>query len=148
MGEAFGVAGTAVGVISLGIQTAQGILWYYGAWKDRDDDISTMCTSLNNLTETLNVLLETIKPPAKFHQNVKDNVENGIRTFGETLKKLDHELKKVKGTEPPKPGTRSTIRLHLLRLLYPFKKDTLEKIQKVVSEARSNLRLALDALSL
>jgi len=79
MGEAFGVAGTAVGVISLGIQTAQGILWYYGAWKDRDKDISRMCTSLGNLTTTLNVLLETIKPPAAFDSNVKDNVENNIK---------------------------------------------------------------------
>jgi hypothetical protein len=148
MGEAFGVAGSAVGVISLGIQTAQGILWYYRAWKHQDDDISRICASLENLTETLKVLLEIIKPPVVFDKNVKDNVERSINTFDGTLKKLENELGKVKNTEPPTPEARSTIRRHVRRALYPFKEATLVKIQGVVSEARSNLGLALDVLKL
>jgi hypothetical protein len=148
MGEAFGVAGSAVGIISLGIQTAQGILWYYGAWKDRDDDISNMCASLNNLTETLKALQETVKPPALFSEIVKDNVEKSINAFNKTLNKLEDELEKVKEPVLPKPGARSTIRRHVRRALYPFKEATLRKIQGVVSEARSSLTLALDVLKL
>lgn len=149
MGEAFGVAGSAVGIISLGIQTAQGILWYYGAWKDRDDDISNMCASLNNLTETLKALRETVKPPALFSEIVKDSVEKSINAFNRTLNKLEDELEKVKkDTEPPKLGARSTIRRHVRRALYPFKEATLGKIQGAVSEARSSLALALDVLKL
>jgi len=148
MGEAFGVAGSAVSIISLGIQTAQGILWYYGAWKDRDDDISNMCASLNNLTETLKALRETIKPPALFSEIVKDSVEKSINTFNRTLNKLEDELEKVKDTEPPKLGARSTIRRHVRRALYPFKEATLGKVQGAVSEARSSLALALEVLKL
>jgi hypothetical protein len=148
MGEAFGVASSAVSIISLGIQIAQGILWYYGAWKDRDDDISNMCASLNNLTESLKALRETLKPPALFSEVVKDCVEKSIIAFNRTLNKLEDELKKVKDTEPPKPGARSTIRRHVRRALYPFKEATLGKIQGAVSEARSSLTLALDVLKL
>jgi hypothetical protein len=148
MAEAFGVASSAVGIISLSIQTAQGILWYYGAWKDRADDISSMCTSLNALTETLDILSKTIKPPAVFGQIVKDNVEKSINTFDGTLKKLENELDTVKRTELPKPGLRFTIRRHVWRALYPFKKHTLVKIKGIISEARSNLFLALEVLKL
>jgi ankyrin repeat domain-containing protein 50 len=148
VGEAFGVAGSAVGIISAGIQTAQGILWYYGAWKDRDDDISNMCASLNNLAETLKALRETVKPPTLFSEIVKENVEKSINAFNGTLNRLKDELEKVKDTEPPKPGARSRIRRHVQRALYPFKEATLRKIQGVVSEARSSLTLALDVLKL
>jgi hypothetical protein len=148
MGEAIGVAGSAVGIISLGIQAAQGILWYYRAWKDQDGDISRMCSSLDNLIGTLKVLLKTIEPPATFGKSVKGSVENSINAFHETLKKLESELEKVENTEPPKPGARSAIRRHVRRACYPFKEATLVKIQGDISEARSNLSLALDVLGL
>ncbi|KAH0553143.1 hypothetical protein GP486_006671, partial [Trichoglossum hirsutum] len=148
MGEAIGVAGSAVGIISLGIQTAQGILWYYRAWKDQDDDISRMCSSLHNLTETLKVLLDTIAPPATFGKSVKGSVENNINTFHGTLKKLEYELEKLKDAELPKPGARSMIRRHVRRACYPFREATLVKIQGDISEARSNLGSALDILGL
>lgn len=37
--------GTAVGVISLGIQVLEGIVDYYSAYKDYGDDIASLCTS-------------------------------------------------------------------------------------------------------
>jgi len=116
--------------VMLGLsQTAQGILWYYEAWKNRDNDISRMCTSLKNLTATLNVLLETIKPPAAFDSKVKDNVENCIKTFDGSLKELKTELENIKDTEPPNPRVRAALRRHVRRALYPFKEATLVKIQ-------------------
>jgi hypothetical protein len=146
MAEALGVAGSVVGIVSIGIQIAQGFLKYYGAWKDQDGDVSNMCASLDNLLGTLTILLKTIQPPAKFDEDVKDNVEKSINTFGGALEKLKGELKKVQDTESPKPGVRSTMRRHVRRALYPFKEDTLRKIQGAASEARSNLALALQVL--
>ena len=148
MGEAFGVAGSAVGIISAGIQTAQGILWYYGAWKSQDDDVLRICASLDNLKGTLDVLLKAIDPPAVFSKNVKENVEKSLDTFNGTFQKLRAELAKVEDTEPPKSGTRSKFRRHVRRALYSFKEATLAKFQGDVSDARSNLSLALDVLKL
>jgi hypothetical protein len=148
MSEAFGVASSAVGVISLGIQIAQGILWYYGAWQGQDDDVLRICASLDNLKGTLDVLLKAINPPAVFSKNVKENVEKSINAFNGTLQKLRAELDKVKDTEPPKSGTRSKFRRHVRRALYPFKEATLAKFQGGVSDARANLSLALDVLKL
>jgi hypothetical protein len=148
MAEVFGVASIVVSVISFGIQTAQGILWYYGAWNHQDEDVLSMCSSLDNLNGTLDVLLTAVKPPAVFIKGVKDNVEQSIKTFEGTLKKLEAELNRVKGTELPKLGTRSNFRRHVRRALYPFKEATLARFQGAISEARSNLSLALDVLKL
>ncbi|KAI9764300.1 MAG: hypothetical protein M1839_005966 [Geoglossum umbratile] len=146
MAEALGVAGSAVGIVSLGIQLTQGLPKHYGSWKDQDNDISDMCASLDSLQRTLTILLETIQPPARFGMSIKDSVEKNVHHINGALEKLEDELRKVQGTEPPKLGARSAMRRHVRRALYPFREETLSKIQRVVSEARSNLELALQVL--
>jgi hypothetical protein len=39
MGDPFSVAGSAVGVISLGLTVCQGLLTYYGQFKAYDEEI-------------------------------------------------------------------------------------------------------------
>jgi|SRR5579862_6436833 len=146
MAEALGVASGVAGIVSLGIQLTQGLLKYYGSWKDYDNDISDMCASLDSLQRTLTILLETIQPPARFNMCIKDSVEKNVDHINEALEQLKDELRKVQGTEPPEPGARSLMRRHVRRALYPFREETLRKIQRVVSEARSNLDLALQVL--
>jgi hypothetical protein len=146
MAEALGVAGSVVGIVSLGIQLTEGLLKYYASWKDQDNDISAMCASLDSLQRTLTVLSRTIQPPARFGMSIKDSVEKNVNCITGILEKLKDELEKVQGTEPPNPGARSAMRRHVRRALYPFREETLSKIQRVVSEARSNLDLALQVL--
>ena len=62
------------------------------------------------------------------------------------MKKLGNELKKVQNTESPKPEVRAAMRRHVWRALYPFKEETLQKIQNAVSEARFNSNLILQIL--
>jgi hypothetical protein len=56
MAEALRVAGSVVSIVSLGIQLTQGLLKYYKSWKDQDNIVADMCTSLNNLSGSLTVL--------------------------------------------------------------------------------------------
>ena len=146
MAEALGVAGSVVGIVSLGIQLTQGLLKYYGSWKDQDNDISDMCASLDSLQRTLTILSKTIQPPARFGMSIKDSVEKHVNRIHSALERLKDELRKVQGTESPKPGSRSAMRRHVRRALYPFREETLSKIRRVVFEARSNLDLALQVL--
>jgi len=141
-----GVAGSVVGIVSLGIQVTQGLLKYYGSWKDQDSDVSEMCISLDALSRTLTILLETIQPPAKFGMSITENVEKNIKNIDQALSKLKDVLRKVQGPESPKPGVRSAMQRQLWRALYPFTKETLSKIQRIVSEAHLNLNFALQVL--
>jgi hypothetical protein len=148
MAETLGIASGAISIVAFAIDATKDILWYYGAWKNQGEDVEQMLTSVNGLKGTLESLQETIKPPASFPKNVVENVEKSIKSFNSCCDKLKDELKKVQETEPPKPGVRSKIRLHMRKAMYPFKDATLVKIRNVVSEARANLSLALDSLKL
>jgi hypothetical protein len=146
MVEALGVAGSVVGIVSLGIQVAQGLLKYYESWKDQDQDISDMCVSLGSLLGTLMIISETIQPPAKFARSVTENVEKNIQRIKQAMDKLSDELGQALNLGLPKQGARALMRLHIRRALYPFKEQTLLNIQQVISEACSNLNTALHAL--
>jgi hypothetical protein len=141
-----GVASSVIGIISFGIQITQGLLKYYGSWKDQDNDVSDMCASLDSLSRTLTFLSETIQQHAASGMRIENSVEENVKHVDKAIKKLENELRKVRGTEPPQPGVRTAMRRHVRRALYPFKEKTLRKIQQAVSEARSNLGVALQVL--
>jgi ankyrin repeat domain-containing protein 50 len=141
-----GVASGVIGIVSFGVQITQGLLTYYGSWKDQDNNVLDMCASLDGLSRTLTLLLKTIQQHATPGGPIEKSVEENVNRVDEAMKKLEDELRKVQATESPKPGVRAAMRRHVRRALYPFKENTLRKIQQVVSEARSNLDIALQVL--
>jgi hypothetical protein len=146
MAEALGVAGSAVGIISLGIQVAQGLLAYYGSWKDQDKEISNMCTSLDNLLGTLVTLQPIVKAfDESDDMSVREKVEKNIRTIKQGIDELSEKLNFVLNLKLPKE---EVMRRRMRKLLYPFKQPTLSKLEQVISQARSNLGISLQILHL
>jgi len=141
-----GVAASVVGITSFGIQITQGILQYYGSWRDQDSDVANMCASLDSLSRTLAVLSETFQRRDPPSMSIQKRVVESVDRVNIVMKKLEDELKKVQSTESPKPGVRAVMRRHVRRGLYPFKEETLQKIQNAVSEARDDLNLTLQVL--
>lgn len=141
-----GVASGFISLVSFSIQITQGLLRYYESWKDQDNDVSDMCASLHSLSRTLTILSETIQRRATPGMRIEKGVEENVNCVNEAMKKLEDELRKVQGTEFPKLGVRAAMRRHVRRGFYPFKEKTLGKIQRAISEARSNLGVALQVL--
>ena len=148
MAEALGVAGSVVGIVSLGIQLTHGLLKYYGAWKDQDNVVEDICISLDNISGSLTVLKKALQPPTRFDKSVKDSVENNINAMYGTMQKLEVALRKVRDAESPKVGARSAMRRHVRRAFYPFREETLSRIKQIVTEAHLNLDLALQVLQM
>jgi hypothetical protein len=146
MAEVLGVASGAVSIVSIGIQVARGLLEYYESWKNQGQDISDMCISLESLLRTLIVVSDTITPPAKFARSVTMNVERNVQPVMQAVNKLSDKLEKVLSIGIPKQSAQALMRRHIRRTLYPFREQTLLNIQRGISEARSNLDLALQAL--
>lgn len=148
MAEGLGVAGSVVSIVSLSIQLAQGLLKYYGSWRDQDNIVEDMCISLDNLSGSLTVLEKALQPPARFDKSVKDSVEKNINAMYGTMRRLEDGLRKVREAESPKVGVRSAMRRHVRRAFYPFREETLSKIQRGVAEAHLNLDLVLQVLQM
>jgi hypothetical protein len=139
------VAGSAVGIISLGIQACQGLLQYYGSWKDAPKGVTQMCKSVQNLEETLKVLKATIKDKGVATQ-AETGVHNSIDACTVGINELQAELttlQEVKGS-----SIWSKVHGQGRRLLYPFRESTLVKLKEIVAEIRENLSLAMDVLHL
>jgi hypothetical protein len=90
-----GVAASVVGIISFGIQIAQGILQYYGSWRDQDSDVADMCVSLDSLSRTLAVLSETFQRHDPPSMSIQKRVVESVDRVNIVMKKLKDELKKV-----------------------------------------------------
>jgi ankyrin repeat domain-containing protein 50 len=143
MAEALGVAGSVVGIVSFGIQLCQGLVQYYGSWKDRDDNIKATTSSLENLS-TILVLIQTSVQGRSFPKDIVETVEKSIESCESGIKQLNNKLAKVKSTD--KADLKSKLKDHGGRLLYPFKESTLAKLREVVADIRANLSLSLAAL--
>jgi hypothetical protein len=89
-----GVVGSAVGIVSLGIQVCQGLLKYYGAWKDSQKDISTMYTSVNNFISILKQLEKKLSHPSLDEETAKD-VSSSILACKGGICALEDELAKA-----------------------------------------------------
>ena len=148
MAEALGVAGSIVGLVSLGIQISQGLLTYYESWKNSNSTISYMYVSLENLSKTLEIIKDAIQSPKRYDKSTVEYVEEHISHVRSALQELDDQLKRVRAENIPNAGTRAVMRKHVRKLLYPFKEETLNSIQRVVAEARFNLDLGLQVLQL
>ena len=147
MGDAFGVAGSAVGVISLGIQVCQGLLVYYDSWKGCHQDIENTSRSLASLTETLKLVSRAIRNKQGQGDPVEEQINSIVLRCLTGIKALSEELKSFE-RYPDSADIRSKIKSHMRRLYYPFKESTLSKLRDSVQDVRDELVPALSVLQL
>ncbi|KAK0100804.1 hypothetical protein ONS95_007251 [Cadophora gregata] len=137
------MAEVAIGIVSLGIQVCQGLLKYYGSWKDGPKDAATMCSFVESLSETLVQLEQTLARTPE----ISATVISCIEACRSSIEKLDKKLSKVQSVSDP-GKMKSRIHDQGRRLLYPFRESTLAKLKEIVTDIRSNLALAVDTTQL
>ncbi|KAL7928629.1 hypothetical protein V8C35DRAFT_317810 [Trichoderma chlorosporum] len=145
MTDALGVASGGAGLILLGISACQGILTYYKAFRDSQEDIDQMCASMENVAKTL-LAIDLIVRQHHFDHNTMAVVESSIKLCAQGLHTLARKLDKIRSTQVD--GTlMSRLENTKRRLLYPFKESTLAKLREICHDLKTNLGLAIDALS-
>ena len=145
--DPFSAASGTVGIISLGIQVCQGLVSYYNNWKDYPEDISRAYNSITDLTRVLELLRTSLKNE-KLDIARREQVENSIKSCEDGIHRLSTKLLKFNTNHttpnPTKPQAWSNSR----RVLYPFKRSTIEKLQEIISDLQTQLGLAIQILQL
>ena len=148
MADPFSIAGSVVGVISLGIQVTQSLVKFYSLYKRQDSEIAVMIERLKSLLGVLQILDETLSN-RKFQadeQSLIGKIEISIENCEEFIQELQEECQKfVKTTSD---GIKAVFRVAGRRATYPFRQSTLQKLDEDIDELRSNLSIAIDALQL
>jgi hypothetical protein len=139
------VAGTAVGIASLGIQVCQGLLSYYDAWKAYDPDISSTYSAITDLNKTLTILKSTLQHGLE--EERAGRVRTCVKDCEDALLELEKKLKSLQKYSQPE-GWRERLRSGLQRSWYPLRKETLEALKASITDVQERLKLALQVLQL
>jgi hypothetical protein len=139
------VAGSAVGIASLGIQACQGLLSYYDAWKSYDSDISSTYDAITDLSKTLTILKTTLQE--EVDRERVGRVDTCVKGCEDALLKLDEKRHTLQKYSQPE-GLRQKMRSGLQRSWYPFKRETFAALKTSVTDVQERLKLALQALQL
>lgn len=146
MSDPVSVAGTAVGIVSLGITVAQGLVKYYSSWKDCPTDVSNTLHSLKGLLEILILVKQSVEA-GQLEKKLQDQINNAVSPCEATVRKLQAKLEKIP-CESIKPSFRDQWKSKAQRAQYPFRESTLAKFRELASDLKENLGLALHIANL
>jgi hypothetical protein len=145
MADPFSVAGTAVGIISLGIQTCKGIVWYIDTAKDAKEKAERLRREVEQLTDILESLENTVTQ-AGLSSTSSTVTYAGISACASALEQIKERLGKRSSIG------RSHIRTRLQtikeRLSYPFKEGELVYWKNALDHVQQHLQTALLALQM
>lgn len=159
--EAIGTISNIAGILSAGIQVCEGLINYYNAWKGSKKENADMIKSIEGLLTNFALLKAVLQSPA-FGKTMATTVESSILDCEDSIAELRDELKKVMVCKPSvmnvddlvarenheNQGFRDKMSEQGRRILYPFRKSTLMRLQESIEHVRSNLVLAMDILNL
>lgn len=146
MSDPVSLAGTAVGIVSLGLSVCQGLVSYYSTFRDYSKDTKNILQKLEGLKDVLQVLEEffqnydDLQPETKAVKTAKRNIlacKDGMKQLNEIMGKC----KAVSISVKPE-------REFISRALYPFRRDTIKAALEHIESLQSNLDTSIDVLQL
>jgi hypothetical protein len=137
------VAGTAVGVASLGIQVCEGLLDYYQAYESYDRDIQDAQKWIANLRRTL-IVLENLLQNSNAKQDVFQNTQTGLLDCEDGILGLEKKLLEIRKGDPVTAREKTKALGH--RLIYPFQRSTIAKLKEIVKDLFDHLLLSIQVL--
>jgi hypothetical protein len=148
MADPIGVAGTALGVVSLGLELCKGLVSYIKDVRDRDEDISSALRQVDNLRTSLEVIEASMDDLDDDHLKASAAAEKTLQACALELQTLEDYVTKLKPAQSPQRPFKGKARDVVNKLTYPFHKSTLVDLQERLNKINSLLGTALDALGL
>lgn len=150
MMEAVGAAASVAGLVSLGIQVAQGISSYIDAIRTRKEELAAISKSVRHMHSSIDVLKNGIpSTPASMYQAASSVVNTAIQACEEELEALSALLQSLLDNPSGQlHGLESSVRQQKKTLSYPFHRPNLERLQRRLDSANGVLHIAIKALEL
>jgi hypothetical protein len=142
MSDPLSVAGTAVGITSLGIQVCQGLVSYLRSIEGRKQQITDGLGEIQALIPifySLNNLLPSID---RRKGTEKSALQRCLRDSEEKILELQQLLLTLRGPVSS-PSTKGKMKGTARSLIYPFREESLNVLRKSIRELRNNLNLAV-----
>ncbi|TGO50978.1 hypothetical protein BOTNAR_0373g00100 [Botryotinia narcissicola] len=140
------VLGTAVGVVSLGLQVSHGIISYYSAYRDQAQEIDGIAQRTQALHTTLKHLQASLRGLHSNHTSAVALVAATVASCADNIRTLQTTLQKCHLSMPI--GTREKICFLGKKAIFPFRQATLQRLENIVGKLQANVDMAIMALQL
>lgn len=146
MADPIGTAGTALGVVSLGLQIYKEVKQYVDDFNSRDERVAKTLARLEQLKETLGVISAAIQALQSQHRTPADAVMTCLRPC---VVEMDAFRQKVQKFEPSQQiGVKGKMKELKKKLEFPFQVQNLEETDQSLKYIIDQLSLAIQALGL
>ncbi|KAK6197682.1 hypothetical protein LQW54_010691 [Pestalotiopsis sp. IQ-011] len=144
MAEAFGIAGSAVGIVSLGLQLYGGITTYFDALEGREDDLASARAQLDSLRGSLVTIQSALPPLASASATATASTGSGtvppiVRECEKELSQLDTLLQELAGSSTSSKKLKDRVKT----LRFPFRRDNLMKLEDRLHKTNAVFQTAL-----
>lgn len=148
MAEAFGLAASAAGFVSLGLQVYSGVKTYIDGVKDRKAELN----QVSRLADAFHITVNTLqnRMPA-----INAELSNGDTPLVPALKLVEEELwalklflNSLKPAEGQGFSIATTLKEQKKRFTFPFHQKTLESLQKKLESATMALQASLQVVGM
>ena len=139
--------GTIIGIVSLGLQSCQGLASYYSSWKSYDEEIRQTHRGVDELMLNCEILSSILQETIHDRGLAVLQVVRLITLCQEDIESLRDTLRQCQRTQLPH-NLAARFERYRTRALYPFKKKTILRLKVAVHNALGNLQLALYILNL
>lgn len=139
--------GTAVGIISLGLQVLQGLAQYYTQFASFSAEITAVVRRI----ESLCVIIKALEGPVRRLERdepISAAVRQCIEACKTGIRDLDTYQKQCGNNTFVPTAVADRMRLVKMRGLFPFRKSTLDGVGKTLERLQLNLMTINQALQL
>ncbi|CVL04829.1 uncharacterized protein FMAN_12891 [Fusarium mangiferae] len=147
MSDPLSVAGSAVGIISLGIQVCQGLISYLQSFKAQDQDIQESLSDVQTMVSIL-YSLKGILPKVDKSSPETPAIRRCLAESEEKLREIQQFSLKLRGTESPEHYVLGKMDNARRSLLYPFREGKLKSLCQALKGLLQHLSLGLNITSL
>ena len=147
MTDPLSVAGSVVGILSLGIQATQSLVNFYQSYKHQDSNLAHITERLDSLLDIFQCLEKALSDRKQSDtQSLVQSIKKSIENCGGLIQELQDECEKFSKTTSQ--GIKAAARAVGYRVTYPFRQSTLQKLDEDIGEILANLSPALNVLQL
>ncbi|KAJ5434000.1 hypothetical protein N7491_004595 [Penicillium cf. griseofulvum] len=139
MSDPISVAGTAVGIISLGLQVCGEIVSFCQAWQGFNDDIQNIGQKADGLRMPLRALRRLIEDFRTTDPTIATDLEQKAKSIEQAIKRLKTATDRYSSTA----SDTDSFRFQLKKAAYPFRKEGLRDMASDLDSVQGVLDTAL-----
>ena len=148
MAEAFAVAASVAGILSLGLEAFKGISTYLDAARGRGEEISAVHQQIENFQSSLEILKDLLPDIGVKHQVACSTVRAALKSCELELGALKDFVDRLSDSTAQSHRVESHLEHARKKLTFPFQKKRLDRLQKRVIEVNTSLDAAIRVLGL